>query len=188
MAVQVIVLNGVSSAGKSTLARALQDALPEEWLTFGIDTLITGMPWRMSGQPEGLVFEDDGRVIAGPTFLAMEAQWREGIAAIARAGARIILDEVMLGGAGEQARWREVLAGLEVLWVGVTCDPAVAAEREAARPDRVPGMAASQAPVVHAGVAYDIVADTSLHSAAECAEQIAAKMWRGLKEPHTLAP
>jgi chloramphenicol 3-O phosphotransferase len=188
MAVQVIVLNGVSSSGKSTLARALQDALEDEWLTFGIDTLITGMPWRMSGQPEGLVFEDDGRVVAGPTFRAMEAQWREGMAAMVRAGARIILDEVMLGGADGQARWREVLAGLEVLWVGVNCDLAVAAAREAARADRAPGMAASQAPVVHAGVAYDLVVDASRHSAAECAGQIVAKIWRGLKEPHTLAP
>ncbi|HSC80907.1 MAG TPA: adenylyl-sulfate kinase, partial [Chitinolyticbacter sp.] len=29
---QVIVLNGCSSAGKSTLARALQQALPEQYL------------------------------------------------------------------------------------------------------------------------------------------------------------
>ncbi len=36
---QVIVLNGGSSAGKSSIARALQDILPGLWLTFGeVDT------------------------------------------------------------------------------------------------------------------------------------------------------
>ena len=176
MTTRVIVLNGVSSAGKSTLARALQDALPDQWLTFGIDTLITAMPWRLTGDPQGLLLEPDGRVISGPTFLAMEAQWREAIAAMVRAGARVILDEVMLGGAEEQARWREVLADLEVLWVAVKCDLDEATRREAARADRVVGMAAQQAPVVHAGVAYDLEVDTSRLAPEGCARLIAERV------------
>jgi chloramphenicol 3-O phosphotransferase len=54
-----------------------------------------------------------------------------------------------------------VLDGLAVLWVGVRCDPTVAAAREAARPERIAGMAASQAARVHDGVRYDIVLDTT---------------------------
>ena len=169
MAIEVILLNGVSSAGKSTLARALQDALPDQWLTFGIDTLITGTPYRLNGDPLGLVIETDGRIITGPTFLAMEAQWRAGVGAMVRAGARVILDEVMLGGAAEQASWREMLRGLGVLWVAVRCDLAEATRREAERGDRVVGMAAWQAPVVHQGVAYDLEVDTSRASPEACA-------------------
>ncbi|KJY30199.1 hypothetical protein VR45_28250, partial [Streptomyces sp. NRRL S-495] len=36
---QVIVLNGGSSSGKTTLARALQNLLPDPWLAFSVDTL-----------------------------------------------------------------------------------------------------------------------------------------------------
>jgi len=49
----------------------------------------------------------------------------------------------------------------------------VAAAREAARPDRIPGMAVKQAAAVHAGVAYDVEVDTTERSAVACARQIA---------------
>jgi chloramphenicol 3-O phosphotransferase len=94
--------------------------------------------------------------------------------ATARAGARIIIDEVFLGGAAGQQRWQKALDGLDVLWVGVRCDGAVAAGREIARGDRVQGMAASQAEVVHQGVFYDVEVDTTHTEALACARAIAA--------------
>jgi len=42
--VDVIVLNGGSSAGKSSIARALQLLLPVPWLTFGEDVLGAALP------------------------------------------------------------------------------------------------------------------------------------------------
>ncbi|MFI7690401.1 hypothetical protein ACIBQ6_15095 [Nonomuraea sp. NPDC049655] len=65
------------------------------------------------------------------------------------------------------------LAGLDVLWVGVRCDGAVAAERERARGDRVPGMAEAQAAVVHDGVPYGLEVDTASTASLTCAETIA---------------
>jgi chloramphenicol 3-O phosphotransferase len=41
---RVIVLNGGSSSGKSSLARALQDVLAELWLRLGVDDLIDAAP------------------------------------------------------------------------------------------------------------------------------------------------
>ncbi len=115
----------------------------------------------------------------GPVFAALDAAWTVGVAAMARAGARIVVDEVFLGTTASQARWRAALDGLEVLWVGVRCDPAVAAAREAARGDRAPGMAAAQAEAVHEGVAYDLVVDTSQASTADCAGLIAERVLAG---------
>jgi chloramphenicol 3-O-phosphotransferase len=37
----IVILNGASSAGKSTVARALQDAWDEPALIWGIDTVVT---------------------------------------------------------------------------------------------------------------------------------------------------
>jgi chloramphenicol 3-O phosphotransferase len=96
---------------------------------------------------------------------------------MARSGVGIVLDEVFLGGGGDsQARLAAALAGLEVLWVGVRCPADVAAAREASRADRVPGMAAAQAEIVHRGVHYDLEVDTSESDPAGCATAIAARV------------
>lgn len=99
-----------------------------------------------------------------------------GVAAAVHAGARTIVDDVFLGGAGSQRRWQDTLAGLEVLWVGVRCAAEVAAAREIARGDRIGGMAATQADVVHEGVRYDLEVDTTHTESLACARRIAARL------------
>jgi chloramphenicol 3-O phosphotransferase len=84
-----------------------------------------------------------------------------GVAATVRAGAPVIVDDVFLGAAASQARWRHALAGLAVAWVGVRCDSAVARRREALRTDREPGMAEQQATQMHQDVVYDVEVDTT---------------------------
>jgi chloramphenicol 3-O phosphotransferase len=65
-----------------------------------------------------------------------------------------------------------------VLWVGVHCDADVAAQREAARQNRVKGMAAAQAGLVHSGVHYDIEVDTTNLPAIDCARTICQRVIR----------
>ena len=141
MATQVIVLNGGSSSGKSGIARCLQAVLPDPWLAVGVDTLIQAMPPAMQASDAGIGFAADGGVSVGPAFRALEGAWMVGVAAMARSGARVIVDDAFLGGAVSQQRWRRALRGLAVLWVAVKCDSAVAAGRELARGDRIGGMA-----------------------------------------------
>ncbi|MEU7278458.1 chloramphenicol phosphotransferase CPT [Streptomyces sp. NPDC045431] len=176
MTTQVIVLNGGSSSGKSGIIRCLQAVLPQPWLALGTDTLVDAMPASLQTSEDGIEFSPDGEVIVGPEFRTLEAAWIEGVAAMARAGARVIVDEVFLGGTSSQERWRKALDGLGVLWVGVRCDAAVAAGREIARGDRVVGMAEAQAELVHRGVAYDVEVDTTHAESMECARIIAARV------------
>ncbi|MFF3564915.1 chloramphenicol phosphotransferase CPT [Streptomyces sp. NPDC002574] len=179
MAPRVIVLNGGSSSGKSGIARCLQALLlPDTWLTFGVDTLIEGMPAAMRASDSGLgiAFGADGEVTVGAGFRALDEAWARGIGEMARSGARVIVDEVFLGGAASQDRWRRALDGLDVLWVGVRCDPGVAAGRETARGDRVPGMAVAQAGLVHRRVIYDLEVDTTDTESMDCARTIAARV------------
>jgi chloramphenicol 3-O phosphotransferase len=173
---QVIVLNGGSSSGKSGIARCLQAVLPDPWLAVGIDTLIRAMPASMQGSDAGIEFAADGGVSVGPEFRTLEAAWVEGVAAMSRAGARVIVDDVFLGGAVSQQRWQKALGALAVLWVAVRCDSAVAAGRELARGNRIVGMAVSQAEMVHQGVAYDLEVDTTHAEALACARTIAAQV------------
>jgi chloramphenicol 3-O phosphotransferase len=169
---QVIVLNGSSSSGKTSLARSLQTILPEPWLTFGVDTLIEAMPASMQTLDAGIVFGSDGLVTTGAAFQVLDNAWSYGIAAMARTGARVIVDEVFLGGEKSQLRWKTALQGLEVLWVAVRCDLEVANARELLRGNRVQGMAEKQAEIVHKGVHYDLEVDTTTCSSLECAKNI----------------
>lgn len=172
MATQLIVLNGGSSSGKSGIARCLQELLADPWLALGTDMLVDAMPAAMRTSDNGIEFSDDGQVSVGPEFRAVEAAWIEGVVAMVRAGARVVVDEVFLGGASSQQRWRKALGDLDVLWVAVRCDSSVAAEREVARGDRVRGMAVAQAELVHQGVDYDLEVDTTHTEAMECARTI----------------
>jgi chloramphenicol 3-O phosphotransferase len=176
VATAVIVLNGGSSSGKSGIARCLQAVLPDPWLVVGVDMLIQAMPASAQTSPAGIEFAAGGGVTVGPRFRTLEAAWIAGVAEMARAGARIIVDEVFLGGTASQQRWAKALEGLQVLWVGVRCEGAVAEGREIARGDRVPGMAASQAELVHHGVLYDLQVDTTHTEALDCARAIAASV------------
>lgn len=128
------------------------------------------------GASGSIVFGPDGSMTVGEDFRRAEASWYAGLAAMGRCGTGLILDEVFLGGGSSQERLAAALAGLPVVWVGVRCEPEVAAGRERNRPDRVGGMARLQALRVHEGVVYDLVVDTTAASAADCARVIASHL------------
>jgi chloramphenicol 3-O phosphotransferase len=170
----VIVLNGASSSGKSTLATALQARLEGIWLTLGIDDLIRALSHgpRDTGAGGTLEITSDGSVVVGDEFRAAELAWYEGVAAIARGGTGVIVDDVFLGGGASQARLEAAFRGLAVIWVGVHCEVGMAEAREARRSDRTNGMARDQSERVHRGVRYDTVVETSGAGADECAAAI----------------
>jgi chloramphenicol 3-O phosphotransferase len=180
---QVIVLNGGSSSGKTSIARCLQATLPRPWIRLGIDDLLEALPPSLMDSASGIAFGQHGEITVSDGFREVEAAWMSGVAAMARAGARIILDDVFLGGAASQERTRAHLQGLRVLWVGVRCAAEIAARREVDRGNRMIGMAAAQSETVHQGVVYDMEVDTGHAEAADCARAIAARVLSGAPAP-----
>lgn len=181
VATEVIVLNGGSSSGKSSVGRGLQEHLDEPWLLLGVDDLLAALAPSLAGdapartgRPPLVAYGSDGTVHVDPAWSPVETAWYAGLAAMARGGLGVILDEVLLDGALGQRRVADALEGLSVLWVGVRCDPVVAAARERVRPDRIAGMAVSQATRVHDGVRYDVVVDTTAMSVEECTRVVLA--------------
>ncbi len=57
--------------------------------------------------------------------------------------------------------WPEALGDLRTTWVGIRCDPDVAAERERLRGDRQVGLARGMSAMVHEHVVYDLELDSS---------------------------
>ncbi|MET1028590.1 MAG: hypothetical protein ABWY00_15590 [Dongiaceae bacterium] len=120
---RIVLLNGVGSVGKSSIATALQEMTSAPFLHVEMDAFLDMMPARSFGQAEGLVFEtieEDGRpsvvIKSGPVAERTFRGMRHAIAAMAAQGNNLIVDDVMLGNAG--AEYTELLAGFEVFRIG----------------------------------------------------------------------
>jgi chloramphenicol 3-O phosphotransferase len=170
---RVIVLNGMTSAGKSTLAKALQRKLAasgEPWIVIALDDFFARVPadWFQIGDhvgphaEAGMVFEMvDGGIQrrVGPFGRTVLAAYRAAVGGMARAGLDVIVDEVLLS-AEDWDGWQVELDGLDVTWVAVDLALELARQRERARGNRVVGMAAAQCDVVHSFATYDVRVDT----------------------------
>jgi chloramphenicol 3-O phosphotransferase len=192
---RVIILNGGSSAGKTTLGRSLQSALSDTWLLLGIDLLIWTLPPRLINDANGLSVHE-GKIVRGELFMSLYGGFQSAVAALAHSRINVLLDDLTLDGIADQQRWNEALEGLDVLWVGVRCAPAIAAEREARRQSRLPGIARHQAESVHVGVRYDVEIDAGVLALHESMSLVAESMGRRWsipvpvlsKSPSTLPP
>ena len=184
---QVIVLNGTSSAGKSTLASSLQTQLAdvgECWIIIGIDDFLGRLPpaWvtyrdHVGEQADqGMEFtmvDNEVKCRIGPVGERLLVGYRGAVAAVARAGINVIVDEVLFGEDDWKA-WQQQLGGLDVLWVAVMADRDVVEQRERDRSDRMVGLARSQHEAVHRHVAYDVRVDTAVMDPAAAAAAILA--------------
>jgi chloramphenicol 3-O phosphotransferase len=170
---RIIVLNGASSVGKSTIATqfvGLRAERGECWVIVGIDDFLVKLPWQwfdteLDGPygADGFRFEPspDGVVASvGEVGRRLLATYRRSVALWSRQGFDVIVDDVTFD-ADAAADWDVALAERPVTWVGVQCDPAVAEARERARGDRVPGLARGLSAVVHAHRSYDLELDST---------------------------
>lgn len=182
----VIFLNGTSSAGKTTLARAIQDESDTPYVYWGIDTLFSLVPPAWGGGRDGPLSRDGfwydrtGHDAEGhPTVVVrygdvgrrMLESACAAAATFARKGDNLVIDEMLLT-PDLLPVWLAALSGLDVLLVRVTCPLAVAEQRELGR--RNPnGLARGHFHSVHDhGVAYDLTVDTISGTPAELANAV----------------
>lgn len=170
--VQIIYLNGPSSSGKTTLAKALQQAFDTPFLHIGIDKIIGWMPEKVNDWTGGEAvlgyswkesYDETGNPIQelqiGPYAKKIGKTFQEVVLALARMGHHLIVDDISFG-KEEVDIWKEALKGFSVLWVGVNAPLSVLEEREKARGNRITGSARGQFKKVHAGIVYDLEIDT----------------------------
>lgn len=184
----VILLNGASSSGKTSLAKALQRLFEEPYLYASADTFIFMLPgpgrYLAFDLPDGganypgfhlTTVDDDGHpslvIHAGPVARRVIWGMHAAIAALARAGNNVIFDEVLYDPA-YLGHLLDEFQGLDVFFVGLRCPLVVLEQRERARDNRVLGHARGHYALVHTHNLYDIDLDTSQHSPEQCAERI----------------
>lgn len=158
---RVVVLNGGSSAGKTTIGRKLQNSLTETWLLIGVDVLIWLLPIELVNDPRGLLIEN-GVIQRSAEFMRLSLAFQHAVAEIARSGVNVIVDDLMNDGMIDRQRWDEALAGLDSLWVGVHCDATIANSREKKRGDRPRGLARRTSTSCHQDIDYDVEVDTGV--------------------------
>jgi chloramphenicol 3-O phosphotransferase len=188
----VVLINGTSSAGKSSIARALQAMMDPPYLHTGIDHFLERVPPGFIVASDGsgpaqaagmLVVIGDGprlvEVRIGPLGLRLLSGMYEAIAALALAGNHVVVDDVIY----DRRVLRAMVTALQavpVLFVGVHLPLAVAEQRELDRGDRLPGGARTFYPHVHAHGLYDLELDSAHATPQECAAQIKAALDQGL--------
>lgn len=168
---RMIHLNGASSTGKTTLARALQTVLPDLYLCVGTDHFLPMFP-HGDGRFDGFrwIRAEDGsleNIVAGRDAERLLYGMRRAVAAMVDSGNNLIV---------ETGFWGDDLAACVTEWarfdpleVSVCCSLPVAESREAERGNRVPGLARMQHRLIADSPGFGRVLDTSNRTAEECA-------------------
>ncbi|NMP31523.1 hypothetical protein HII17_08115 [Thalassotalea sp. M1531] len=154
---RIVVLNGTSSSGKTTLAKEIQAKCSEVYLHCALDAF-----WDMTpiGVPAG-----------SKNFPNMKLAIAKSIKALAETGHNVILDIVFCG----QKTYFEIteeLKGFDVKIVKVECPLSELENRELVRGNRAIGLAKSQFDSIHVGVKYDLTVNTFEQSLENCAQKI----------------
>lgn len=187
---RVVVLNGGSSAGKTSLSQALQDIMDEIYVLMGIDMFWMSLPpaqldldrvepevysWQMedhAGKPQM-------KVVPGPILDELMLGRYTAIQSFLDRGFNVIADEVFW-----QRSWLDEclqrLADYELHFIKVFCSDEEGSRREKARGDRHAGWNRGSSYYTDRDMVYDLVVDTTTKTPPECALAVKSYLDRGM--------
>jgi chloramphenicol 3-O phosphotransferase len=146
---RVVVVNGPSSVGKSSLMAAFVDSAPSPWACLD-EPMFGRLATRFLAWPATAGPASDG-------FLA-------ALAAAARAGNQFIVSAAGI----EQDRFRHALVGVPTVYVGLDAPLRVLLERQLTQADKFGGLA-EESVDIHDRWTYDLRIDTSSSEASDAA-------------------
>lgn len=172
----IIIINGPSSAGKTTLALALQKRFDIPFIRFSFDLFLDHKAFPMEQIRNGTFSWD-----------AMRPSVFQGIhqciPALATAGNNIIFDHII-----ETKTWLHnllsLISDLDVFFVGLHCSLPELERRERQRGDRRTGEASQDFETVHRITSYDLELDCETALEENVAFLIQA--WKERKRPSAL--
>ncbi len=180
----VIVVNGTSAVGKTSIIKAFQAKQSTPWLSIGIDNFFVGVippKFYLEDKPEhrlvmhGVASEDkEGKLFTleiGTEGQKIIKGMHRSIAAYAREGNNVIVDYIQY-----DPTWivdlQESLRGITIIWVGVTASLEAIKQREKARGTSPEGHARSVYHTVHQGIKYDLMLNTDSLTPEQAADKI----------------
>lgn len=183
----IIILNGASASGKSSIQKELQQLmLPNLWIKVGIDSLFDqAMPdittknmsfWQSPNPIRWVEKNKDSTCITlytGKQGEQVVYGMNSAIAQYARAGCNVIVDYIAY-----KKEWaddlRTKLKPFRTHWVKIDLPLHALEEREIARGTSPKGHARSHYDQVHWDIHYDLTTNTSTQTANEIAKKIKA--------------
>jgi len=198
---RIVILNGAPRTGKSSVVAAIQDTFDGVWIDLGVDVSVLAMtPQRYR---PGIGLRPGGeRPDLEPLVPVLYAALYESIAAHSRLGLNVVAEFGHHDGYTRPLRilpdCARRLAGLPVLFVGVRCPLPTIMERmragqagrtysAATSAEAIPDAVARYTKAVHDPGVYDMEVDTSVMTAAACAEAIRRRLDAGLPSPTAFA-
>ncbi len=173
---KIIVINGPSSAGKTTLALALQRQFDIPFIRFSFDLFLDHKAFPMEQIRNGTFSWDSMR----PSVFRGIHQC---LPALATAGNSIIFDHII-----ETKAWLHnlisLVSELDVFFVGVHCSLHELERREQQRGDRRTGEARQDFETVHSITSYDL--ELNCENALEENVAILIQAWKSRKRPSAL--
>lgn len=195
---QLLIINGTSSTGKTTLARALQDHWPTPLMYLGLDSWITmtlaGRYWDAATQlttiksdawvRQGTHFlmphSSDNpspwvTIDSGPVSDALVFAMHDTACHLLQQGFDVILDCVLL-----KETWRDDLlnktAKEKRCLIHMTAPEPVLIERERKRGDRMQDVFRNLAETIHRDLHYDLVIDSDQNSPSQAVELVLQRL------------
>ncbi len=165
---RIILLNGVSSSGKTTLGWEIQNRAQSHYYLISQDQFCEMWPYPFhSKNPE-------------KEFNHTMSMMYKTIKMFAMSGENVVVDHVLLNnerlksenGEGTLDDFKNQLSDFEILYVNVTCPIEELRKREAQRGDREIGSAEKQLKYIDPQDGYDITIDTFMYSMEECADMV----------------
>jgi len=166
---QLILLNGTSSAGKSSIVKCLQEKLQKPYLDMGLDKFLYMLPDQYMKQPLWKEVWDHTSV--GELGNRLMSGMHHSMRAMINRGNLVLADHVLI-----EKNWVSELAELfhdqSAYFIGIQCPLDVIEKREIDRKDRTLGSARLQFPVVHQWCEYDLSLDSSITTPERSADMI----------------
>ena len=173
---KIIIINGPSSSGKTTLALALQKQLDVPFIRFSFDLFLDHKAFPMEGIRNGTF---SWEAMRPSVFRGLH----QCLPALATAGNNILFDHII-----ETRAWLHhlisLVSELDVFFVGLHCSLPELERREIERGNRRTGEARQDFESVHSITSYDLELDSENLLADNVARLIEA--WKGRKRPSAL--
>ena len=173
---KIILINGPSSSGKTTLALRLQNRLDQPFIRFSFDLFLEhkAFPWEAIRS---------GRFSWESMRPAVFSGIQQCVPALARAGNNVLFDTII------ETRTMlhqliALLSGLDVFFVGLHCSIAELERRERQRGDRRQGEARLDFQTVHTIPTYDLELDSERPLEENAARLI--QEWQSRQRPNAL--
>lgn len=174
---KLIILNGASSSGKSTLSKILQEIFEEDFFLMGVDSFMQSMPQRFAlvtpdkfqkDYEPGFIFEySHNNTLVNINLTNKGLNLIKLMYATAKNlclnGLNVIIDDVIANSEVEKI-CNLTLKDINIFRVLVFCDNEVRKQRELNRGDRILGTYKIGADFIYSSYEYDYLLDNTNNS------------------------